>query len=57
MAAALAAAALAQVAAGAIAFCHGHFADALTVYFAALWLASASLFRHSARDFASPSGG
>ena len=51
---ALAAAALAQVAAGIIALFYGHFTGPLTVSFAGLWLASALLFRRAARE---PSSG
>lgn len=45
MAAAMVAAAAAQIAAGGIAMSYGHFTGPLTVFFTALWLASAWLFR------------
>ena len=50
VAVALTAAAVAQVAAGVIALFYGHFTGPLTVSFAGLWLASALLFRRSARE-------
>ena len=48
IATALAAAAVAQVAAGIIAILEGYFTGPLTISFAGLWLASALLFRRSA---------
>ena len=54
---ALAAAALAQIATGVMALLHGHFTGPLTVSFAGLWLASALLYRRSARQFATAATG
>lgn len=49
---ALVAAAVAQIAAGVIALFDGHFTMPLTVSFTGFWLASALLFRRSARELA-----
>lgn len=50
MAVAMAAAAVAQLAAFAVALDHGFFTGPLTVFFTGLWLASAWLFRKAARE-------